>query len=36
MLAKNGWDDQFLTGDAFATFLADEETRVSTILRRSA
>ena len=32
VLTKNGWDDTFLTGDAFATFLSDEEKRVRTIL----
>ncbi|MET0695177.1 MAG: tripartite tricarboxylate transporter substrate-binding protein [Propionibacteriaceae bacterium] len=32
VLAKQGWDDTFLTGPEFATFLADEETRVRTIL----
>jgi len=32
VLAKQGWDDTFLTGPEFATFLADEEKRVRTIL----
>ena len=30
MLAKNGFDDLFLTGDEFASFLTDEEKRVQT------
>ncbi len=29
---KNGWDDAFLPADEFATFLAEEKTRVSGIL----
>ena len=32
VLTKNGWDDLFLPGEAYATFLADEENRVRTIL----
>jgi putative tricarboxylic transport membrane protein len=32
VLAKNGFDDVFLTGDAFATFLTEEELRVQKIL----
>ena len=32
VLAKNGFDDVFLTGDAFATFLTEEEQRVQAIL----
>jgi putative tricarboxylic transport membrane protein len=30
---KNGWDDAFLAGDEFATFLKDEKTRVSGVLQ---
>ena len=33
VLAKQGWDDEFLTGADYGRFLADEEQRVSTILR---
>jgi putative tricarboxylic transport membrane protein len=33
VLTKQGWDDTFLTGTAFDTFLAEEETRVRTVLR---
>ena len=33
VLATNGWDDLFLTGAEFASFLAAEETRVRTILK---
>ena len=32
VLTKNGWDDLFLPGDAYAAFLAEEENRVRTIL----
>jgi putative tricarboxylic transport membrane protein len=32
VLAKNGFDDVFLTGDDFATFLTEEEQRVQAIL----
>jgi putative tricarboxylic transport membrane protein len=32
VLTKNGWDDTFLTGPRFATFLAEEEKRVRTVL----
>ena len=32
ILTKQGWDDSFLTGPEFATFLAAEEKRVRTIL----
>jgi putative tricarboxylic transport membrane protein len=32
VLSKNGFDDVFLPGDAFATFLSEEEKRVSAIL----
>jgi putative tricarboxylic transport membrane protein len=31
-LAKNGWEDVFLAGDEFASYLADEQTRVEGIL----
>jgi putative tricarboxylic transport membrane protein len=33
VLAKNGWDDEFQTGTDYGRFLADEEQRVSKILR---
>jgi putative tricarboxylic transport membrane protein len=33
VLDKNGWDDTFITGAAFDTFLADEEKRVRTVLQ---
>ena len=33
VLAKNGWDDTFLTGAEFEKFLADEEQRVRTVLK---
>jgi putative tricarboxylic transport membrane protein len=32
VLTKNGWDDLFLPGEAYAAFLAEEENRVRTIL----
>jgi putative tricarboxylic transport membrane protein len=32
-MEKNGWDDAFLPADEFATFLADEKTRVSGVLK---
>jgi putative tricarboxylic transport membrane protein len=32
-MEKNGWDDAFLPADQFATFLADEKTRVSGVLK---
>ncbi len=32
VLKKQGWDDLFLPGEAYAAFLAEEETRVRTIL----
>jgi putative tricarboxylic transport membrane protein len=32
-MEKNGWDDEFLAGDEFATFLADEKTRVAGVLK---
>ena len=31
-LAKNGWDDTFMAGDEFATFLTTEQARVKTII----
>ena len=34
VLAKQGWDDEFLPGADYGRFLADEEQRVSTILRQ--
>ncbi len=33
VLTKNGFDDLYLTGDDYATFLTDEEERVRTILK---
>lgn len=33
VLAKNGWDDSFLTGDEFGTFLVEEQARVQVILK---
>jgi putative tricarboxylic transport membrane protein len=32
VLSKNGWDDLFLPGEPYATFLTEEENRVRTIL----
>ncbi|MEV6650690.1 tripartite tricarboxylate transporter substrate binding protein [Streptomyces sp. NPDC051219] len=32
-MKKNGWDDAFLTGDAFRDFLADQDKRVDTVLK---
>ncbi|MFG3498330.1 Bug family tripartite tricarboxylate transporter substrate binding protein [Streptomyces sp. NPDC047928] len=32
-LKKNGWDDAFLTGDAFGTFLDEQNRRVDTVLK---
>lgn len=32
-LESNGWDDLFLAGDEFATYLAEEQTRVEGVLR---
>ena len=32
VLQQQGWDDLFLPGEAYAAFLAEEETRVRTIL----
>lgn len=31
-LTKNGWDDSYLPADEFATFLAEEKTRISAVL----
>ncbi|WP_327089822.1 tripartite tricarboxylate transporter substrate-binding protein [Nonomuraea sp. NBC_01738] len=31
-VAKNGWIDSFQTGDAFATYLSEEQTRVKAII----
>jgi putative tricarboxylic transport membrane protein len=33
ILKQKGWDDYYLSGDAFATFLKDEQNRVAEILR---
>jgi putative tricarboxylic transport membrane protein len=32
LLKQKGWDDDFLSGDAFATFLRDEQARVKAVL----
>ncbi|WP_267245890.1 Bug family tripartite tricarboxylate transporter substrate binding protein [Streptomyces sp. PR69] len=32
-MKKNGWDDAFLTGDAFGDFLAEQDERVDTVLK---
>lgn len=32
-MEKNGWDDAFQPADEFSTFLADEKTRVSAVLK---
>ncbi len=32
-LTTNGWSDTFLTGDEFASFIKDEETTTSTVLK---
>ena len=32
ILTKQGWDDEFLPGEQYGTFLAEEEKRVQTIL----
>jgi putative tricarboxylic transport membrane protein len=32
MLKQKGWDDAYLSGDAFAKFLADEQTRTKEVL----
>jgi putative tricarboxylic transport membrane protein len=33
ILKQKGWDDAYLAGDAFVKFLADEQTRVSNVLK---
>ncbi|MET7704690.1 tripartite tricarboxylate transporter substrate binding protein [Micromonospora sp. NPDC005413] len=33
-LAKRGWSDAFVTGDAFATFLTDQDTSVADLLKQ--
>jgi len=33
VLADNGWTDAFITGDKFASFLTEQDTRVSTVLK---
>jgi putative tricarboxylic transport membrane protein len=33
VLKQKGWDDAYLPADAFAKFLADEQTRVSNVLK---
>ncbi|MGE3148663.1 MAG: Bug family tripartite tricarboxylate transporter substrate binding protein [Pseudorhodoplanes sp.] len=33
ILKQKGWDDAYMSGDAFATFLADEQKRVGDVLR---
>ena len=33
VLVKNGWEDQFQTGEPFTDFLATEQTRVNAILK---
>jgi putative tricarboxylic transport membrane protein len=33
VLKQKGWDDAYLGGDAFAKFLADEQTRVAGVLK---
>jgi len=33
ILKQKGWDDAFLSGDAFAKFLKDEQTRVNDVLK---
>ncbi|MGH3449586.1 MAG: Bug family tripartite tricarboxylate transporter substrate binding protein [Haloechinothrix sp.] len=32
-LARNGWDDAFLTGEEFGTFMQDETDRVGSVLK---
>jgi putative tricarboxylic transport membrane protein len=34
MLARNGWDDQFLAGTPFRQFLLSEQSRIEAVLRR--
>ncbi len=33
VLKTNGWTDAFITGDRFATFLAEQDKRVATVLK---
>ena len=33
LLKQKGWDDAYLPGDAFATFLKEEQTRVGDVLK---
>ncbi len=33
-LARNGWDDQFLAGQAFRQFLLSEQSRIEAVLQR--
>jgi putative tricarboxylic transport membrane protein len=33
ILKQKGWDDAFLSGDAFEKFLKDEQTRVNNVLK---
>ena len=32
-LTKNGWDDTFMAGDEFASFIKDEQTKTATVLQ---
>jgi putative tricarboxylic transport membrane protein len=32
-LKQKGWDDAYLSGDAFAKFLKDEQVRVNNVLK---
>ena len=33
VLKQKGWDDAFMSGDAFEEFLKDEQTRVNNVLK---
>ena len=33
ILKQKGWDDAYLSGDEFATFLKDEQARVNAVLK---
>ncbi|HSX72775.1 MAG TPA: tripartite tricarboxylate transporter substrate binding protein, partial [Shinella sp.] len=33
ILAKQGWEDAYLAGDDFVSFLNDEKTRIGAILK---
>ena len=33
VLATNGWDDVFLSGDEFGAYLAEEDTTISAVLK---